>query len=176
MALDVADVASADRLAKALSGVAIDILINCAGVFGRAAPSSDESYYDEFATTFRVNSIGPLIVSQSLRNNLMLGPTKKLVALTSLLGSIAGHSGNWLSYRASKAALNSIMRGLSCGWASDGILVGILHPGWVQTDMGGRDAPVKPQDCVRGLRLRIAELSPKTSGRYLDYQGKEIAW
>ncbi len=174
--LDVADAASAERLAKALGGVAIDILINCAGVFGHATPNTDESYYDEFTTTFRVNSIGPLIVSQALRDNLMLGRTKKLVALTSLLGSITEHSGNWLSYRASKAALNSIMRGLSYSWASDGIVVGILHPGWVQTDMGGREAPVKPEDSVRGLRARIAELNPKTSGHYLDYQGKEIAW
>lgn len=174
--LDVADAASADRLAKTLSGVPIDILINCAGVFGHATPSTDESYYDEFATTFRVNSIGPLIVSQALRSNLLLGRDKKLIALTSLLGSISGHSGHWLSYCASKAALNSIMRGLSLSWASDGIAVGILHPGWVQTDMGGRDAPVKPQDSVRGLRARIAELNQSTSGHYLDYLGKEISW
>ena len=176
MALDVADAASADRLAKTLSGEPIDILINCAGVFGPAKPGADESYYDEFATTFRVNSIGPLIVSQALRSNLLLGRDKKLVGLTSQMGSISEHGGNWLSYRASKAALNSIMRGLSLSWASDGIVVAILHPGWVKTDMGGREAPVKPQDSVRGLRARIAELSQRTSGRYLDYQGKEISW
>jgi NAD(P)-dependent dehydrogenase (short-subunit alcohol dehydrogenase family) len=176
MELDVGDAASAGRLAKALNGVAIDILINCAGVFGHATPGTEESYYDEFTKTFRTNSIGPLIVSQALRNNLVRGHDKKLVALTSLLGSIAEHGGNWLSYRASKAALNSIMRGLSRDWAGDGILVGIFHPGWVKTDMGGADAPVTPEESVRGLRARIAELSPQTSGHYTDYRGKEIAW
>jgi len=176
MELDVGDATSADRLATALQGVAIDVLINCAGIFGHARPSTAQSYYDEFVNTFRVNSIGPLIVSQALRRNLMLGRDKKLVTLTSVLGSIAEHGGGWLSYRASKAAINSIMRGVARDWAGDGIAVGILHPGWVRTDMGGPDAPITPDESVRGLRARIAELSPKTSGRYLDYLGKEIAW
>ena len=159
-----------------MKGEAIDILINNAGVYGPEELSASESYYEEFADTFRVNSIGPLIVSQTLHENLVRGRDKKLAILTSRMGSIAEHGGGSLAYRASKAAVNSIARGLARDWAGDGILVAILHPGWVKTDMGGPGALITPQESVRGLRARIAELNAKTTGHYLDYQGKEIAW
>jgi NAD(P)-dependent dehydrogenase (short-subunit alcohol dehydrogenase family) len=93
-----------------------------------------------------------------------------------MMGSIAGHGGGAYAYRASKAAVNSVMHGLSKEWAKDGISIGIYHPGWVKTDMGGSSAPVTPQDSVKGLRAQIAKLSPANSGAYLDFQGKEIAW
>ncbi len=176
MELDIGDAQSASRLAQALAGEAIDILINNAGFFGPEKQSASECDYDGFAYTFRTNSIGPLIVSQALKSNLLAGRDKKLVVLTSILGSIAGHGGGWLAYRASKAALNSIARGLAHGWAGDGIQVAILHPGWVKTDMGGAGAQIMPRDSVLGLRARIAELNAQNSGRYLDYEGEEIAW
>jgi NAD(P)-dependent dehydrogenase (short-subunit alcohol dehydrogenase family) len=176
MALDVGDASSAAALAQALRGEAIDILINNAGVFGPEELGASESYYEEFAHTFRVNSIGPLIVSQALRDNLVRGRDKKLIVLTSKMGSISDSSGGALAYRASKAAVNIIMHVLARDWAADGILVAILHPGWVKTDMGGPSALITPQESVRGLCARIAELSPQTSGHNLDYQGKEIAW
>ena len=176
MALDVCDASSAAGLAQVLRGEAIDILINNAGVFGPEAQSALDSDFDGFAHTFRVNSIGPLIVSQALRDNLMAGHDKKLVVLTSKMGSISDSSTGALAYRASKAAVNMIMHVLAHDWAADGILVAILHPGWVKTDMGGPDALISPQDSVCGLRARIAELTPETSGRTLDYRGKEIAW
>jgi NAD(P)-dependent dehydrogenase (short-subunit alcohol dehydrogenase family) len=176
MELEVGNVSSAARLARALQGEAIDILINNAGVYGPEVLGASESYYEELADTFRVNSIGPLIVSQALCDNLVHGHDKKLVVLTSKMGSISDSSGGALAYRASKAAVNMIMHVLARDWAGDGILVAILHPGWVKTDIGGPGALIAPQESVRGLRARIAELSAKTSGRYLDYQGKEIAW
>ena len=176
MALDVGEASSAAALAQALRGEAIDILINNAGVFGPKERSDSERYYEEFARTFRTNSIGPLIVSQALRDNLALSHDKKLVVLTSKMGSISDSSGGSLAYRASKAAVNMIMHGLDREWAADGILVAILHPGWVKTEMGGPGALITPQESVRGLRARIAELRPQTSGHYLDYRGKEIAW
>ena len=176
MALDVGEASSAAALAQALRGEAIDILINNAGVFGPEKRSDSESYYEEFARTFRTNSIGPLIVSQALRDNLTRGHDKKLAVLTSKMGSISDSSTGAIAYRASKAALNMIMHVLAREWAGDGIQVAILHPGWVKTDMGGPGALITPQESVRGLRARIAELNAQTSGRYLDYQGKEIAW
>ena len=139
-------------------------------------PSTSPSYYDGFAQTLRTNSIGSLIVSQALRANLVRGRDKKLVVLTSKMGSISDSSTGALAYRASKAAVNMIMHVLARDWAADGILVAILHPGWVKTDMGGPSALISPQQSVRGLRARIAELSAQTSGHYLDYLGKEIAW
>lgn len=176
MELDTGDASSAARLGRALKGEAVDILINNAGVYGPDKQSAAHSDYEGFAETFRINSIGPLIVSQALHANLMAGRDKKLIVLTSKMGSISDSSGGALAYRASKAAVNMIMHGLALDWAKDGILVGILHPGWVKTDMGGRGAMITPEESVRGLRQRIAELTPKTSGHFFDYLGKDIAW
>jgi NAD(P)-dependent dehydrogenase (short-subunit alcohol dehydrogenase family) len=72
--------------------------------------------------------------------------------------------------------VNSFMRGLSKEWARDGIAVGIFHPGWVQTDMGGAGAAVTPQQSVAGLRARIAELAPANSGTFRDFTGRELPW
>ncbi len=176
MELDVGDSASAAKLASALKGQPIDVLINNAGTYGPERQSAADSDYAGFIETFRINSVGPLMVAQALRANLLLGSDKKLVVLTSKMGSISDSSGGSLAYRASKAALNMIMHGVAKDLAHDGIAVAILHPGWVQTDMGGPGAQITVEQSVKGLRARIAELNRRSSGRYLDYQGKEIGW
>jgi NAD(P)-dependent dehydrogenase (short-subunit alcohol dehydrogenase family) len=107
---------------------------------------------------------------------LLRGHEKKVVAITSMMGSTESHGGGMYAYRSSKAALNNVMRGLSREWAKDGISVGILHPGWVRTDMGGKNAAVAVEDSVSGLRKRIGALNQKTSGNYVDYSGAELRW
>jgi NAD(P)-dependent dehydrogenase (short-subunit alcohol dehydrogenase family) len=169
--LDVADPASISAAAQALKGQPIDILINNAGVYG--PPEID---LDGWLDTFRVNAIAPVLVARAFRDNLKLGKDKKLVAITSVLGSTASNGGGMYAYRSSKAALNNAMRGLSLDWAGEGIFVGILHPGWVKTDMGGPSAPVTPEQSVAGLRARIAELGKANSGAYRDYAGAELPW
>jgi NAD(P)-dependent dehydrogenase (short-subunit alcohol dehydrogenase family) len=171
LALDVADPAQIEALKAALGERAIDILINNAGIYG---PS--EIDLDGWIETFRVNAIAPVLVSRALRGALKRGKDKKLVAITSVLGSTAGNSGGMYAYRSSKAALNNAMRGLSIDWAADKILVAILHPGWVKTDMGGQAAPVTPEQSVTGLRARIAEMTAANSGGYRDYAGAELPW
>jgi NAD(P)-dependent dehydrogenase (short-subunit alcohol dehydrogenase family) len=175
MALDVAEPKSAAALAGALKGEAIDILINNAGVGSRdngLAGVDAEAWLKIFA----VNSIAPVTVAVALHDNLKAGRDKKLVTITSQLGSIANHGGGAYPYHASKAAVNSFMTGLAKAWAGDGISVGIFHPGWVQTDMGGANATLTTAQSVTGLRARIAELNAKNSGEFRDYAGKEIAW
>jgi NAD(P)-dependent dehydrogenase (short-subunit alcohol dehydrogenase family) len=174
--LDVTDSASVTGLAAELKDEPIDILINNAGWYGPEKQSATESDFDGFLETFRINTVAPLRVSQALRKNLIRGKDKKLAVLTSKMGSISDSSGGSLAYRASKAALNMIMLGVAQDWAKDGIAVGILHPGWVQTDMGGPGALITVQTSVTGLCKRIAELNPANSGKFLDYQGKEIGW
>src|SRR3981081_272742 len=95
-----------------------------------------------WVTTFRVNTVAPVLVAQSLRENVKRGHDKKIVAITSMMGSTEDHGGGMYAYRSSKAALNNAMRGLSREWTKDGIVIGILHPGWVRTDMGGKNAAV----------------------------------
>ncbi|THD80999.1 MAG: SDR family oxidoreductase [Phenylobacterium sp.] len=176
LALDVADAGSIAALKAALDGQAIDILVNNAGISGPRRQSADEIDGEGWLETFRVNTLAPVLVAQALHANLKAGTEKKLAAITSQLGSIAGNSGGRYAYRSSKAALNDVMRGLSRDWAGEGILVGIYHPGWVQTDMGGAGAPVTPAQSVRGLRQRIAELTPAISGAFRDYAGAPLPW
>jgi len=176
MELELRDPAAPARLAAALKDEAIDILINNAGIFGPQRQSASDSDFEGFVETFRVNSLAPLMVAQALRANLMAGRDKKLIVLTSKMGSIADSSGGTLAYRASKAALNMIFHGVAREWAADGIAVGIFHPGWVQTDMGGPDALIGVEKSVQGLKRRIAELNLQASGHFLDYKGQEIGW
>jgi NAD(P)-dependent dehydrogenase (short-subunit alcohol dehydrogenase family) len=171
LALDVGDPAQIEALKGELAGQPIDILINNAGVYG---PSDVDA--DAWLETFRVNAVAPMLIAHALHDNLRRGEDKRLVAITSQLGSTANNGGGMVAYRSSKAALNNAMRGLSREWAGEGITVGIFHPGWVKTDMGGPSAPVTPQQSVTGLRRRIAEMSPANSGAYRDYAGAELPW
>jgi NAD(P)-dependent dehydrogenase (short-subunit alcohol dehydrogenase family) len=170
--LDVNDPKSIAALAEDLGQVPIDILINNAGI---GTPRGTQDYETRLAV-FRTNTLGPWLVSEALRDNVRRSQQKKIVTISSGLGSIAGTSGGWQPYSASKAAVNSLMKGLSAEWARDGILIGILSPGWVQTDMGGSGAALTPEQSVRLLRQRIAELTSRNSGNFLDHNGKEIAW
>ena len=176
MALEVTSPNSVAALKAALGGRPIDVLINNAGVGGPRNEPRGAIDFDAWVETLKTNSIAPMLVSLALHDNLKAGKLKKLVTITSMMGSIANHGGGAYAYRASKAAVNSVMHGLSKEWAKEGIAVGIFHPGWVKTDMGGAGAPVTPQDSVKGLRAQIARLNASNSGAYLDYAGKEIAW
>ena len=174
--LDVTDPASVAALKAELGRAPIDILINNAGVAGFTERPKGIIDVDGWLHIFAVNSVAPVLVAVALRDNLLAGTQKKLVTITSQLGSIANHSGGAFPYHASKAAVNSLMHGLSKDWARDGVAVGIFHPGWVQTDMGGSGAPVKPTDSVKGRRAQIAALNIGNSGTFRDYTGKELPW
>ena len=174
--LDVSSKDSIVALAKALDGEPIDILINNAGISGPRKQSADEIDPEGWLDTFRVNTVAPVLVAQALRENIKRGRAKKIVAITSMMGSTEDHGGGMYAYRSSKAALNNAMRGLSRKWSKDRIVIGIFHPGWVRTDMGGNNAAVAVEDSVKGLRQRIAALGPENSGHYIDYAGAELRW
>ncbi len=174
--LDVSATDSIAALARDLKGLAIDVLINNAGISGPRKQGADAIDPEGWLETFRVNSVAPVLVSQAFRENVLHGGEKKIVAITSMMGSTEDHGGGMYAYRSSKAALNNAMHGLSREWAKDGIAIGIFHPGWVRTDMGGKNAAVAVEDSVSGLRKRIAELNLKNSGNYVDYAGAELRW
>jgi len=176
MALEVTDPKSVEALKHDLAGAPIDILINNAGISGPRESAPGIIPFGKWVDVFAVNSVAPVMVAAALKDNLKKGHDKKLVTITSQLGSITNHGGGASPYNASKAAVNSFMHGLAKSWARDGIRVGIFHPGWVQTDMGGKSAPVTPEQSVRGLRARIAELDTGNSGTFRDFTGKELAW
>jgi NAD(P)-dependent dehydrogenase (short-subunit alcohol dehydrogenase family) len=132
--------------------------------------------FDGWAHTFAVNTMGPLALSQALHENLTRGREKKLVTITSGMASTATTEGGYLAYRASKAAVNNVMRNLSVDWRKEGTIVVALAPGWVRTDMGGAGAPLSPEQSVSGMRKVIAGLTFADSGKFLNWDGGERAW
>src|SRR5436305_4040222 len=174
--LDTSDFKACAALGKQLAHEAIDILINNAGTYGPKRQSANDMDFEGWAYTFAVNTMGPLALSQALHENLKRGREKKLVTITSGMASTATTEGGYLAYRASKAAVNNVMRNLSVDWRKDGIIVAVLSPGWVRTDMGGAGAPLSPEQSVSGMRQVIADLTQSDSGKFLNWDGGERPW
>ena len=174
--LDVADAASVAALARRLDGVAIDILVNNAGIFDRGDVTVDKVDFATMERTFAVNTLGPLRVVQALLPNLRKGQRKVIVNMSSQLGSIENSNGRWYAYRASKAALNQVNKTLSAELGPEGFICTVLHPGWVQTDMGGAGATYTPEQSVGGLIAVIGKLKPSDNGRFFDFKGEPIPW
>lgn len=176
--LDVANVEQFRSFMGSLEGRAIDLLINNAGIYPNEG--SDSNLDDSLRTWidgFTTNTIAPLLLSRTLLPLLEKGKEKKIVVLSSKMGSIADNtSGGSYPYRSSKAATNAAFKSLAVDLAPKGIAVGILHPGWVQTDMGGPNALIDTRESVTGMRRVIAELTVANSGRFIAYDGAEISW
>jgi NAD(P)-dependent dehydrogenase (short-subunit alcohol dehydrogenase family) len=173
--LDVTNFDEILQVAESLKNVTIDLLINNAGIYLDRV--TDLINVDEWVQTFKVNSIAPLILLNAFKNHLANSELKKAVTLSSKMGSIEDNSkgGSYL-YRSSKAAVNMAIKTASIELKPFGISVATLHPGWVQTDMGGPDGLIDIPTSVNGLRLVINNLSLANTGQFIDYQGKLIAW
>lgn len=169
---DVTDEASLAAMADALPD-GLDLVIANAGIGSREATLAKVDAA-EWTRVMTVNALGPLLVARTVGRKLRR-PGGTFAALTSRMGSIAENGGGAWSYRISKAALNMGLSDLAIEWAKDEIAVAALHPGWVQTDMGGAQAPLKPEDSVAGLRRVIAGLQGP-GVRFLDYKGETIPW
>ncbi len=171
--LDVADDAQIEELANRLKGRSIDLLINNAGVYGPRGALADTKSWLE---VFQVNTIAPYHIAEALAPLVAASKQKTIVNITSLMGSVASSAGGSPIYRSSKAALNMVMKGLSHSLRSDGVTVVLFHPGWVQTDMGGKGAPLKAPDSVGSLRKVIGRLTVADSGKFLNYDGTPLPW
>jgi NAD(P)-dependent dehydrogenase (short-subunit alcohol dehydrogenase family) len=174
--LDVTDQVSVDRLARDLGDQPIDLLINNAGIFPMAA-TLPEIDFDNITRTLAVNTIGPMRVTRALLPNLRRGEAKKIVNITSNLGSIADNTdGRFYGYRESKAALNMFTRSLAAELRDDGFTCIVMNPGWVQTDMGGANAPLQAPESISGMRAVIDRLTPADSGTFWTHEGKQMPW
>lgn len=175
-ALDVADRSSVDAFAKRLGGEAVDVLINNAGAgVGRGSLGSlDEA---EIRRLFEINALGPLRVTEALLPNLRASSRKLLAHMTSRMGSIADNtSGGSYAYRASKSALNMLHRSMSIDLAGEGFTSVVLHPGWVQTDMGGGAAPLTVEQSVEGLLVVLDGLTRDDNGAFIAFDGERLPW
>lgn len=173
--LDVANFNEIHQVAESFKNVTIDLLINNAGIYLDRA--TDRINVDDWVQTFKVNSIAPLILLNAFKHHLANSALKKAVTLSSKMGSIDDNTkgGSYL-YRSSKAAVNMAIKTASIDLNPLGIIVATLHPGWVQTDMGGPDGLIDIPTSVNGLRLVIDNLSLANTGQFFDYEGKSIAW
>ena len=176
--LDVTDPAAVNSAAATLQGLTdgLDLLINNAGV-GGGRQNLGGLQPDDLLATLRVNTVGPLLVSQALLPLLKKGRRPAIINITSRMGSVDDNcSGGSYAYRASKAALNMVNKSLAVDLAGAGIIAVVIHPGWVQTDMGGAHARISVDTSVQGMLAVIAGLSASDTGRFLAWDGEEIPW
>ncbi|QJD29492.1 SDR family oxidoreductase [Methylococcus geothermalis] len=177
-ALDVRTFTSIDQFASALAGQPLDVLINNAGVYGDEPGNGFGAIdYELWQDVLRTNAMAPVKMAESFLPHLERGSRKLIVGITSLMGSMGDNtSGGALYYRSSKAALNATFKSLSLDLKPRGIGVLLLNPGWVQTDMGGPQAPTTAERSVGGMRRIIAEYTPALSGRLMNFDGRELPW
>ncbi len=174
--LEMNDPAALDGVVGALAGRTLDIVLINAGVSGPEHRSASAVTEQEIGTLMFTNAIAPIRLGRALASQIRPGPGV-LAFTSSVMGSIAANSGGHELYRASKAALNQLTRGLAVELRDRQLTVLSMHPGWVQTDMtAGSSAPVTVQDSAHGLVSVMLHEQGKHHHAFIDYLGKNIAW
>jgi NAD(P)-dependent dehydrogenase (short-subunit alcohol dehydrogenase family) len=169
--LDMRDFESVSRFGERLQS--LDLLIANAGTYGPRNPKSAEDA-QSWSETFAINTIAPFLLAQSVLP-LVEQASGKLIAISTKMGSIADNgSGGFVAYRSSKSALNMAWKSLAVD--NPAVPCAVLHPGWVQTRMGGPSAPLSPEGSVAGMRQVIDGLTLAQSGGFFNYDGASIPW
>jgi len=169
--LDMRDFGAVARFGQAID--TLDLLIANAGTYGPRNPTTAEDA-DGWSETFAINTIAPFLLAQSVLPAVERGGGK-LIAISTKMGSIADNSsGGFVAYRSSKSALNSAWKSLAVD--NPTVTCAVLHPGWVQTRMGGDSAPLSTEQSVAGMRRVIEGLGRDRSGGFFSYDGTEIPW
>ena len=173
--LDVTSVAQAAALATRLGERRFDLLFLNAGIMaGRGAALSAVPDSD-INGIFLTNAISPIRVADALAGHVSPGGT--IAFMSSILGSIGTNDdGRAELYRASKAALNSLIRSFRARHAGDDVTVLALHPGVVRTSMGGPTAPLDIDTSVRGLADVIEARWGDGGQAFVDYRNEVIPW
>jgi NAD(P)-dependent dehydrogenase (short-subunit alcohol dehydrogenase family) len=173
--MDVAFPADIAKVKRRLEAEPIDVLINNAGISGPDRQSATDMDFEGLAETLNVNAIAPLRVADAFLPNVKAAKGK-IITLSSQMGQMQSASSDSLAYRVSKAAVNKLMRGLATELKPEGIPVLIVHPGWVKTEMGGEGAPITPEESAAGMQKLIDKLDLASTGKFLTWNGKELAW
>jgi NAD(P)-dependent dehydrogenase (short-subunit alcohol dehydrogenase family) len=152
----------------------LDLLIANAGTYGPKSPQSGQDG-EEWLETFAINAVAPYLLARSVLEPVARSEGK-LIAISTKMGSIEDNtSGGYIAYRSSKSALNMAWHSLAID-NSGKVICAVIHPGWVQTRMGGRSAPLSPEDSVSGMRKVIDDLTPEDSGAFFSHDGSRIPW
>jgi NAD(P)-dependent dehydrogenase (short-subunit alcohol dehydrogenase family) len=172
--LDMLDFAALAAFPERLGTAPLDLFVANAGV-SKAKWIRDRDDVEAWQEVHAVNAVAPTLLAESLLP-LVEAAGGRMAAISSRMGSIDDSSGGYIGYRASKAALNAAWRALALGWRDRPVTLLLLHPGWVQTDMGGPQAPLPAQESVAGMRRVIAGLPRSASGAFVDYRGAPVPW
>ena len=176
VAMDVTDRASVEAAARA-DAAPVDLLVNSAGIMGQGDDGPGAVDYAEWARILDVNTFGPVRVLDAFFPRLAAAGGAKAITLTSGYGSIGDTgSGGSMMYRTSKAAVNMAMRARSFQLRSQGIIVAVINPGWVRTDMGGPNARISAEESVSAMRTVIDGLTLDDTGSFRNWNGREYPW
>ncbi len=184
--MDVTDRNSIEAYVAKLGDVAVDVLINNAGMRNATPQASQLGAFtaEGWMPTLATNVIGPALVTQAVLPLVRRGAQKKIVLLSSRLGSLAagggGNSGggasSYYAYRVSKTAVNQLGRCLAIDLGPEGFICALLDPGWVRTPMGGAQAALTPEESVAKMRKVIAGLEATDNGRFISLDGETVPW
>jgi NAD(P)-dependent dehydrogenase (short-subunit alcohol dehydrogenase family) len=175
-AYDATDLGAAQALKAKVTGP-LDILFANAGIMGPKVQEFGSAANEGFLETLRVNTLAPLALAEAFADQVAQSQLKVIALQSSRMGSIADNdSGGRYAYRASKAALNAVGKSLSVDLKDSGVIVLILHPGWVRTDMGGPNGNLTVNECVEGQLDLIARANPAMNGRFFHVSGEDLAW
>ncbi|MBY5948894.1 SDR family oxidoreductase [Photobacterium rosenbergii] len=177
LALDVTKESDINALAQQLNGQAIDHLVLNAGVLGDDCATLGGMTQAKWLEVLTINTVAPALLIQSLRDNVAASEHKTIIGISTRVASIGDNSsGNMYSYRTSKAALNQILVSAAQNLREQEVKTLAIHPGWVQTDMGGEKATFTPAQSVSGI-INVAEkLTLEESGSFRVFDGTSIEW
>ena len=176
-ALDVADPASVNTAKAAIGAEPIDLLINNAGVIGQRAGKLGNVDYADWSETLNINLLGPARVAGAFVDNVLASRQKKLATVSTRMSSMSECKAiDFVAYRTSKAALNMMMTLAANELGPKGATVVLLHPGWVQTALGGPNAVMTAKDSVTGMRAVLDRLVPADNGHFMNFDGTPIPW
>lgn len=177
LAYDAADPEAPAHIKAALGDTPVDLLLANAGAPGESGQALGNIHVDGVLELIRINALAPLKLVEALVYNLTLSQRKLVALQSSRMGSIGDNqSGGRYEYRLSKTALNMVGRNLAVDLRPRGVTVVALHPGWVQTRMGGQGAAISVDTAVAGQQTLFDGLTPAHSGRFFNYDGSELPW
>lgn len=174
--LEVTDSASVLRISNELKDATIDVLINNAGIYNDKGQKFGAINYDNWAEAFNVNTLGPMRVTEALFDTLKRAKLAKIITISSQMGALGRKATGSFAYRSSKAAVNKAMQTLAYEIEQEDMMVALFHPGWVQTDMGGSEAEITPEESAASIFNTIDQLSKADNGKFFKWNGEIHPW
>ncbi|MDC0069403.1 SDR family oxidoreductase [Gammaproteobacteria bacterium] len=174
--MDISDPASIEAAAETIGAGAIDTVVVVAGARGGSRQSLDDLDIEEWHSSLNTNTIGPALVARAFKRNLLASGKGNFMILSSQLAASTWPMGGMYIYSTTKAGVCKVAQILALDWVQDPIIVSVMHPGWVQTDMGGPHAEITVEESASGIRNVVAGLTKEDSGNFYKWNGDIHPW